>query len=584
MANVVGYSRAISLLFLFLSNVSVLINAAATPIRATALEKRAGEKIQIFDLENVCRISGATSVMINNTMWINGGDITMCYSPTNCSTWSDISNYVISVPFDKAYANVQFANIDYKAMIKPRDVPVSTRGVLWRNGEGSKLFQFAGRITNNDSSPIQNASADSTQLWSYTIATDTWEYLSKALSPSWDLYQVSVPEKDTAYSFGSIGGLPYKWDSVVLQLNSTLEEDVRLETTNTPPGDQDRGGMVYLPVPGSEEGLLLVTGGSHSTEDGSEPDVSLEYVMLYDIKTKTWYNQSTSTDGPGGAYPNPRHNYCAQIVSTGNDSWDIFMYGGDYSDVYDKSTLQGLWILSIPTFRWFYFTNPSSAVPLAGTTCQVIGPHFIVFGGWTYWNVSPAAGPNCTEPFRIFNLNEWNWTNAFDPNASYSAPASVADYKAANQAPIGGWNSGVQALFAGLNSSSTESSNSTSSSPPAATSTAEAESSSSNLGSILGGVLGGLAGIGAVLVGILMLIRRKKRAMAAGGEVTHEIGDETKIYVEMPAPYIAQQPPSELLGDVGHYGPAGPPAGEPGELVGGIPADPVKIDSSAGVR
>lgn len=64
MANVVGYNRVFALLGLVLSSVCVLTNAAATPIPATVLEKRAGEKIQVFDLENICRISGATSKWI----------------------------------------------------------------------------------------------------------------------------------------------------------------------------------------------------------------------------------------------------------------------------------------------------------------------------------------------------------------------------------------------------------------------------------------------------------------------------------------------------------------------------------------
>jgi hypothetical protein len=297
-------------------------------------------------------------------------------------------------------------------------------------------------------------------------------------------------------------------------------------------------------------------------------------VRLYDIETKTWYNQSTSTDGPDGAYPNPRHNYCAQVVSKSDRSWDIFMYGGDYSDVYNKNTLNGLWILSIPTFRWFYFTNPNSAVPQSGTTCQAIGSHFIVFGGWNYWNVSPVSGPNCTESFKVFDLNKWQWTDSFDPDADlYDAPTKVAEWKNANKAPVSGWDTGVQVLFAGMNASSvTTASASTTPSGSASAAPAAEESPGSKLGPILGGVLGGLVGVGAVLVGILFLIKRKKQKAA---EDRHEIGDESKIYVEMPAPYIQQEPPSELpAGDMGHHAPSGPPPGE-------MPPNPAKISGDA---
>lgn len=56
-------------------------------------------------------------------------------------------------------------------------------------------------------------------------------------------------------------------------------------------------------------------------------------VYIYDIKSDKWYNQSTSTDTPDGIFPNARHNFCAQLVSTGTETFDIFMYGGDFNSV-----------------------------------------------------------------------------------------------------------------------------------------------------------------------------------------------------------------------------------------------------------
>lgn len=56
-------------------------------------------------------------------------------------------------------------------------------------------------------------------------------------------------------------------------------------------------------------------------------------VRIYDIAGDRWYNQSTSTDTAEGIFPNPRHSFCAVTASTGPDSFDIFMYGGDFNTV-----------------------------------------------------------------------------------------------------------------------------------------------------------------------------------------------------------------------------------------------------------
>lgn len=163
-------------------------------------------------------------------------------------------------------------------------------------------------------------------------------------------------------------------------------------------------------------------------------------------------------------------------------------------------------MLSVPAFRWFYFEDPDTRVRLSGSTCQVIGPHFIRFGGWSYYGPTQTPGPTCINPISIFNLNSFTWTDAFDPSATYQPPTKVKAWNAENAYPVSGWSAGVQALFVGMNSTTTHSSPTNSPSPTG-------KPTPSILPAALGGILGGLLVIGLLLGGILFLVKRKKKRM-----------------------------------------------------------------------
>lgn len=68
----------------------------------------------------------------------------------------------------------------------------------------------------------------------------------------------------------------------MLQLDGAQSLDERLETTNIPTGDNDRGAMMHLDIPGKDKGLLLLTGGHHATEAGDQPDVSIYFPLPRD--------------------------------------------------------------------------------------------------------------------------------------------------------------------------------------------------------------------------------------------------------------------------------------------------------------
>lgn len=194
-------------------------------------------------------------------------------------------------------------------------------------------------------------------------------------------------------------------------------------------------------------------------------------------------------------------------------------------------------MLSIPAFRWFYFEDPDTRARVSGSTCQVIGPHFIRFGGWNYYGPKQATGPTCMNPVSIFDLNSFTWTDAFDPAATYKSPTKVEAWNVKNANPVSGWDDGVKALFAGINSTTTNT-------PPPNTSSQASKPAPSTLPKTLGGALGGLVIVALFLGGILVCVkRRKKRLEKENGFNRFELAHEPTTFVaEMPA----NQAPVEL--------------------------------------
>lgn len=175
-------------------------------------------------------------------------------------------------------------------------------------------------------------------------------------------------------------------------------------------------------------------------------------------------------------------------------------------------------MLSIPSFRWFYFEDPDIRVRLSGTSCEIIGPHLIRFGGWRVNNGgNPPWDPICMNPVSILNLNSFSWTDSFDPNAEpYKSPSKIDVWNKGNASPARGWDSGVQAIFSGLNSTSSDDGNRTTSTPTPTPTSQEKKGSGS--GRTIGGVLGGLISLALVLVVILVVIKRMKKKVGEGKE------------------------------------------------------------------
>lgn len=199
-------------------------------------------------------------------------------------------------------------------------------------------------------------------------------------------------------------------------------------------------------------------------------------------------------------------------------------------------------MLSIPSFRWFYFEDSDIRVRLSGTSCEIIGPHFIRFGGWRVNNGgNPPWDPICMNPVSILDLNSFSWTDRFDPNAEpYKSPTKIDVWNKGNASPVRGWDSGVQEIFSRLNSTTSPESVNRTSTPTPTSHVPEPDKEGSGPGRTIGGVLGGLVGLALVLVAALIIIKRIKKKNTSRGREDWE-------RIEMSADH-EPRPPVELGG------------------------------------
>lgn len=145
-------------------------------------------------------------------------------------------------------------------------------------------------------------------------------------------------------------------------------------------------------------------------------------VSVYDVDSKTWYQQNTTGTGPGQLTQG-----CTVLASAQDgSSHNIYWYGG-----YDGLTPTGdfsddVWVLSIPTFTWVKVKSGTASHGRAGHRCTKPYPdQMIVVGGYTS---STGLSGTCVDGFiQNFNLTTAEWITSYHPDKwfKYGVPASV---------------------------------------------------------------------------------------------------------------------------------------------------------------
>ena len=104
----------------------------------------------------------------------------------------------------------------------------------------------------------------------------------------------------------------------------------------------------------------------------------MDLIEVYNLESAVWQNPQLAT----AAYeldsiPQPRRKTCSVIArAKDGSSYNIYMFGGTSLDW--LTTYGDVWVLSIPSFRWFLVNTGSPAT--SGTprsylamTCNIVG-------------------------------------------------------------------------------------------------------------------------------------------------------------------------------------------------------------------
>ena len=184
------------------------------------------------------------------------------------------------------------------------------------------------------------------------------------------------------------------------------------------------GGESYVPgIVNSRRGMVLPPVNppySPSELSATENQASMENVNIYDISSGVWYNQITTGDpkatgGDVNGFPKPRMFGCVVAASApDNSSHQIYMYGG--SEKYYSDSLDEVWVLSLPMFRWTQVYGDQYG--LYGHTCHLTGGRYMLAVG-EYRGI-------CTDLMDIYDVSELEWVNTYYPDKAYSVPAKIA--------------------------------------------------------------------------------------------------------------------------------------------------------------
>ncbi|MCJ1283886.1 hypothetical protein MMC26_003217, partial [Xylographa opegraphella] len=137
------------------------------------------------------------------------------------------------------------------------------------------------------------------------------------------------------------------------------------------------------------EGLVVFFGGYTTTAVDVDYDfmqLGFDQVAVLDPQTHTWYHQTATVPRPEW-----RANFCTVSVPGDNETYEIFIYGGEadplsgsylvkgikpaYPDagvVLQEQQLDEIYILSLPSFHWFK-VDYLATTNCNNHTCHVVG-------------------------------------------------------------------------------------------------------------------------------------------------------------------------------------------------------------------
>ncbi|CUS07459.1 unnamed protein product [Tuber aestivum] len=336
------------------------------------------------------------------------------------------------------------------------------------------------------------------------------------------------------------------------------------ETTTQGLTELREGAMAYVPGVG-EKGILVRMGGVNREDEfvgvppilhhihlglciyiyGSSPggrknfanlrisfaQIGFDAVFVYDIATKVWYRQSTTSKT--NIYPEDRWGvFCAAaVVAPDKTSFTIYVYGGYKGSGHVKGT----WALTMPYFQWIPLDSSGEPeLGRSGTTCQTVGGQLALVRGRA--KEIERGDPNGGTYF--YDMTNLTWSLEYQPS-EYQVPKTIYDIIGGNEqggATIRGpvddksFAGGLGKLFAAANITDSRDPNTTN---PGGGGGGGGESPTPT-GAIAGGVVGGVAGLAAVGAGIWMFMRcRRLRSADVAMEGGAMVGNQESSLMGM---------------------------------------------------
>ncbi|OXV06242.1 hypothetical protein Egran_05990 [Elaphomyces granulatus] len=416
-------------------------------------------------------------------------------------------NYLVQLDLARRFSITNGSN--YKLSLIDSAVPELKAQALWSDKANTTLYEYGGLIHTN------NTVDDG--VWAYDIGQKLWQLQQTIIRPVRLFAGVSVNVRTMQSAFWvggyqssetttEITGPGNKYVEGMIQFNTTTGNFTQLDAPFTP---VQNGALVHIPV--GDSGVLVYFGGETPVSADAVQNTlripnSWDYVQIYDIANKKWYNQVTTGKVAS------RTQFCAVTKRDASTStYQTYVLGG--ADFSTRYVLTDVYILNIPSFKWYKVGGLAQG--RMTLTCESYGRQVFGVGGRLNWDNDTGCFANGM-PLFIYDVVSQTNPTTFDPSLTdYSLPTAVARDVAASPYPETWVDSSLAKLF--VTASPTPSIHGTTT-PPSAKDN-DSNTSDMPIGAIFGGVVGSISGV--VVISLILSFynsRRKASSTTVEGE------------------------------------------------------------------
>ncbi|KAH6866037.1 hypothetical protein B0T10DRAFT_612002 [Thelonectria olida] len=261
---------------------------------------------------------------------------------------------------------------------KNASVPSVHGGALWADDVNYRLFLFGGEFYSDNPTTLS--------VMSYDIWYDQWDDFGPppaGIQPVSYGASTSVMERGEGYYYGGYlsNASVLGWSGYRRATSDLVryKMDGNSWTKLAGPDHIKRAEGVMTFIPASDSGMLVYFGGAQD-RNGTLIPQPMEQIFVYDIISNKWHVQEAN-----GTIPEHRRRFCAGAVwSKDRSSYNIYLnaglgFGGyGFDDAY---------VLSLPSFTWIKIypldRNGTGEYPSHSLSCNIVneGSQMLTIGG-----------------------------------------------------------------------------------------------------------------------------------------------------------------------------------------------------------